>query len=177
MNINVTHDRTDSQIFPKFCAYMILSLGLMILTAYVMALKGFDVLADMAGGNALGIWLILIAITAVTAFVIRKRIWHMKTLTLIVILTIYSITEGIMFSVLFLGDSVIAVVIVSVIFILAILADGEKAMTRKGDVSNTVLAWTLSAHICVMMVISLWVLIWGAWDTTKRRYSRHKGGK
>ena len=43
--------------------------------------------------------------------------------------------------------------------------------------SNTALAWALSAHICVMMVISLWVLIWGAWDTTKRRYSRHKGGK
>ena len=171
----MTHQQT--QILAKFCVYMALSLVLMILTAYFTAFGLLEILADIAGSKALIIWLMIIFASAVTAFIIRKRIWHMKTLTLIVILTIYSITEGIMFSVLFLGDSVIAVVIVSVIFILAILADREKAMKRKGDVSNTALAWALSAHICVMMVISLWVLIWGAWDTTKRRYSRHKGGK
>ena len=151
---------------------MSLSLAVMILTAYLMADKGFDFLADMAGGKALIIWLMIIFAAAVTAFIIRKRIWHMNLSSLIVILVIYSVLEGVMFSVLFLGDSLIADVIISVIFILAALTYSEKAMTRKGDPNQSALAWSLSAHFGVMMVISFWVLIWGAWDTTKRRYSK-----
>lgn len=147
-------------------------MAVMILTAYLMADKGFDFLADMAGGKALGIWLIIILAGAVTAFIIRKRIWYMNLSSLIVILVIYSVLEGVMFSVLFLGDSLIADVIISVIFILAALTYSEKAMTRKGDSNQSALAWSLSTHFGVMMVISFWVLIWGAWDTTKRRYSR-----
>lgn len=156
---------------------MSLSLAVMILSAYVMAEEGFDFLADMAGGNALGIWLILIAITAVTAFIIRKRIWNMKVSTLISTLITYSIAEGVMFSVFFLGDSMIGVVIVAVIFILAALTYSEKALTRKGDANQSALAWSLSVYLGVIMVVSFWVIIWGAWDTTKRRYTRHKGGK
>ncbi len=152
-------------------------MAVMILSAYVMAEEGFDFLADMAGGNALGIWLILIAITAVTAFIIRKRIWNMKVSTLISTLITYSIAEGVMFSVFFLGDSMIGVVIVAVIFILAALTYSEKALTRKGDANQSALAWSLSVYLGVIMVVSFWVIIWGAWDTTKRRYTRHKGGK
>lgn len=156
---------------------MSLSLAVMLLTAYVMADKGFDVLGDVMGGSGLGAWLIIIAITAITAFIISKRVWRMKVSPLILTLVIYSVLEGVMFSVFFLGDSVIGVVIVSVIFILAALFNSEKAMTRKGDTNQSALAWVLSVHFGVIMVISLWVLIWGAWDTTKRRYTRHKGGK
>ncbi len=144
----------------------------MILTAYVMAVKGFDVLGDVMGGSGLGAWLILILITAATAFIIRKRVWHMKFSPLIAALVIYSVLEGVMFSVFFLGDSLIAVVIVAVIFILSALTYREKAMTRKGDENQSALAWTLSTHFGVIMVISFWVIIWGAWDTTKRRYSK-----
>ena len=151
---------------------MILSLAVMILSAYVMAEKGFDFLADMAGGNALGIWLMIIFAGAVTAFILRKRIWRMKILSLAFILVIYSLAEGVTFSVFFLGDSLIAVVIVAVILILAALTYREKAMTRKGDPNQSALAWVLSTHFGVMMVISFWVIIWGAWDTTMRRYSK-----
>ena len=151
---------------------MSLSLAVMILSAYLMAEKGFDFLADMAGGKALGIWLMIIFATAVTAFIIRKRIWQMNLSSLILILIVYSLAEGVTFSVLFLGDSLIADVIISVIFILSALVQSEKAMTRKGDSNQSALAWSLSTHFGVMMVISFWVLIWGAWDTTKRRYSR-----
>lgn len=151
---------------------MTLSLAVMILSAYLMAEKGFDFLADMAGGKALGIWLMIIFATAVTAFIIRKRIWQMNLSSLILILIVYSLAEGVTFSVLFLGDSLIADVIISVIFILSALVQSEKAMTRKGDSNQSALAWSLSTHFGVMMVISFWVLIWGAWDTTKRRYSR-----
>ena len=166
--------KINSQVFPKFCAYMSLSLAVMILTAYGMAERGFDVLADMAGGKALGIWLMIIFAAAVTAFIIRKRIWYMKISALILTLVIYSLAEGVMFSVLFLGDSLIAVVIVSVIFILSALTYSDKAMTRKGDSNQSALAWVLSTHFGVMMVISFWVLIYGAWDTTKRRYSKER---
>lgn len=152
-------------------------MAVMLLTAYVMADKGFDVLGDIMGGSGLGAWLIIIAITATTAFIISKRVWRMKISQLTATLIIYSVLEGVMFSVFFLGDSVIGVVIVSVIFILAALFNSEKAMTRKGDPNQSALAWVLSVHFGVIMVISLWVLIWGAWDTTKRRYTRHKGGK
>ncbi len=151
---------------------MSLSLAVMILTAYLMAEKGFDFLADMAGGKALGIWLMIIFAAAAAAFIIRKRIWHMNLSSLILILIVYSLAEGVTFSVLFLGDSLIADVIISIIFILSALVHSEKAMTRKGDPNQSALAWVLSTHFGVMMVISFWVLIWGAWDTTKRRYSR-----
>lgn len=152
-------------------------MAVMILTAYVMAERGFDVLGDVMGGSGLGVWLILIAITAVTAFIIRKRVWYMKISSLIVILVIYSVLEGVMFSVLFLGDSLIADVIISIIFILAALTYSDKAMTRKGDPNQSALAWSLSTHFGVMIVISFWVIIWGAWDTTMRRYTHRKGGK
>ena len=164
--------KINSQVFTKFCAYMSLSLAVMLLTAYLMADKGFDFLADMAGGKALGIWLMIIFAAAVTAFIIRKRVWYMNLSSLIVILVIYSVLEGVMFSVLFLGDSLIADVIISIIFILSALTHSEKAMTRKGDPNQSALAWSLSTHFGVMMVISFWVLIWGAWDTTMRRYSK-----
>ena len=156
---------------------MALSLVLMILSAYVMAERGFDILGDVMGGSGLGAWLILIAVTAITSFIIRKKIWHMKISSLAILIVIYSLAEGIMFSVFFLGESMIAVVIVTVIFILAAMTYSEKAMTRKGVPLQSALAWTLSVHFGVMMVISFWVLIWGAWDTTKRRYTRHKGGQ
>lgn len=153
---------------------MSLSLAVMILTAYLMAEKGFDILGDVMGGSGLGAWLILIAITAIMSFIIRKRIWYMKISSLILILVIYSLAEGVMFSVLFLGDSLIADVIISIIFILSALVYSEKAMTRKGDSNQSALAWSLSTHFGVIMVISFWVLIWGAWDTTKRRYSKRR---
>lgn len=168
----MTHNQ--SQVFTKFCAYMAVSLVLMVAAAYFTAFTLLDFLADIAGGKTLGIWLTVIFAGAVTAFVIRKSIWRMETSSLIILLVIYSLVEGMMFSVLFLGESAIAVVIVSVIFIVAALSKGEEAVNRKGDASQIALAWTLSVYLNVMMVISLWVLIWGAWDTTRRRYMSRK---
>ena len=66
-----------SNIFKKFCVYMSLSLLFMIAVSYLMASHGFDVLADIFGGSALGIWLVIIAIGGISAFMIRQIIWYM----------------------------------------------------------------------------------------------------
>ena len=34
--------------------------------------------------------------------------------------------------------------------------------------------WALSVWLGIIMLLAFWVLIWGAWDTTKRRYSRKR---
>ena len=162
-----------SQIFKHFCVYMSLSLMLMTAVSYLMAFHGFEVLADMFGGSALGIWLIIIAAGAITAFIIRKSIWHMEISSLVILLAVYTLIMGIMFSVFFLGDSLIGIIIVSVIFILAALTYSPRALSMK-NVSCAALCWALSVYFGVLMVISLWVLIWGAWDTTKRRYTKKK---
>lgn len=47
--------KINSQVFTKFCAYMSLSLAVMILTAYLMADKGFDFLGGVMGGSGLGV--------------------------------------------------------------------------------------------------------------------------
>lgn len=157
----------------KFCVFMSLSLILMTFTAYITALHGFDVLADIFGGSALGVWLIIIAIGAIFAFVIRKRIWRMKISSVTSFLMLYSIITGIIFSVFFLGDSLIGIIIVSVIFILAALHYSPHALAMK-DESKAAMCWALSVYLGVIIVISFWIIIWGAWDTTKRRYSRKK---
>ena len=162
-----------SNIFKKFCAYMSLSLLFMIAVSYLMASHGFDVLADIFGGSALGIWLIIIAIGGISAFMIRQIIWYMKIFSLVILLILYSFITGIMFSVFFLGDSLIGIIIVSVIFILAALTYSPRALIMKNALRAS-LCWTLSVYLGVLMVISLWVLIWGAWDTTKRRYTKKK---
>ena len=162
-----------SHIFKNFCVYMSLSLLLMIAVSYLMAYHGFDVLADIFGGSALGIWLIIIAIGGISAFIIRQIIWYMKIFSLVILLILYSFITGIMFSVFFLGDSLIGIIIVSVIFILAALTYSPRALIMKNALRAS-LCWTLSVYLGVLMVISLWVLIWGAWDTTKRRYTKKK---
>ncbi|MBQ7665151.1 MAG: hypothetical protein IJS42_00385 [Synergistaceae bacterium] len=162
-----------SNIFKKFCAYMSLSLLFMIAVSYLMASHGFDVLADIFGGSALGIWLVIIAIGGISAFIIRQIIWYMKIFSLVILLILYSFITGIMFSVFFLGDSLIGIIIVSVIFILSALYYSPRALIMKNALRAS-LCWTLSVYLAVMMVISLWVLIWGAWDTTKRRYTKKK---
>ena len=149
----------------------------MIFTAYITALYGFDVLADIFGGSALGVWLIIIAAGAISAFVIRKRIWSMERASVMFLLVLYAVITGVMFSVFFLGDSAIGIIIASVIFILAALYYSDRALSSK-NTSSAAVCWALSVYLGVMIVVSLWVLIWGAWDTTKRHYSRaSKGGK
>ena len=162
-----------SNIFRKFCVYMSLSLIFMLAVSYFMASYGFDVLADIFGGSALGIWLVIIALGGISAFIIRKIIWHMEISSLVILLILYSFITGIMFSVFFLGDSLIGIIIVSVIFILSALNYSLRALTMK-NASRASLCWSLSIYLAVMMIISLWVLIWGAWDTTKRRYTKKK---
>ena len=162
-----------SNIFKKFCVYMSLSLLLMIAVAYLMASHGFDVLADIFGGSALGIWLIIIAAGAITAFIIRKNIWQMEISSVVILLILYSLITGIAFSVFFLGDSLIGIIIVSVIFILSALNYSPRALAMKNE-SKAAICWALSVYFGVLMVISCWVLIWGAWDTTKRRYTKKK---
>lgn len=152
---------------------MSLSLMLMIAVSYFMAYYGFDVLADIFGGSALGIWLVIIVIGAISAFIIRKSIWHMEILSLVILLIVYSLIMGITFSVFFLGDSLIGIIIVSVIFILSALTYSPRALAMKNE-SRAALCWALSVYFGVLMVISLWVLIWGAWDTTKRRFTKKK---
>ena len=162
-----------SNIFKHFCVYISLSLLLMIAVSYLMAFHGFDVLADMFGGSALGIWLVIIAAGAISAFIIRKNIWYMEISSLLILLAVYTVIMGITFSVFFLGDSLIGIIIVSVIFILSALTYSPRALSMK-NVSCAALCWALSVYFGVLMVISLWVLIWGAWDTTKRRYTKKK---
>ena len=152
---------------------MSLSLLFMIAVSYLMASHGFDVLADIFGGSALGIWLVIIAIGGISAFMIRQIIWYMKIFSLVILLILYSFITGIMFSAFFLGDSLIGIIIVSVIFILAALTYSPRALIMKNALRAS-LCWTLSVYLGVLMVISLWVLIWGAWDTTKRRYTKKK---
>ena len=152
---------------------MSLSLLLMIAVAYLMASHGFDVLADIFGGSALVIWLIIIAAGAITAFIIRKSIWHMEISSVVILLILYSLITGIAFSVFFLGDSLIGIIIVSVIFILSALNYSSRALAMKNE-SKAAICWALSVYFGVLMVISCWVLIWGAWDTTKRRYTKKK---
>ncbi|MBR0250678.1 MAG: hypothetical protein IJQ77_06315 [Synergistaceae bacterium] len=152
---------------------MSLSLMLMLSVSYLMAFHGFDVLADMFGGSALGIWLVIIAAGAISAFIIRKSIWHMEISSLVILLAVYTVIMGITFSVFFLGDSLIGIIIVSVIFILSAMTYSPRALSMK-NVSKAALCWSLSVYFGVLMVISLWVLIWGAWDTTKRRYTKKK---
>lgn len=155
---------------------MPLSLGLMIFTAYITAEYGFDVLAEIFGGSALGVWLLTIAVGGISAFLIRKKIWSMDFAHVICLLVLYAIITGIMFSVFFLGDSAIGVTIVSVIFILAALTYSQRALSSK-NTSKAAVCWALSVYLGVLMAISLWVLIWGAWDTTNRRYSRNRKGR
>lgn len=163
-----------SQVLTKFGVYMALSLAVMILTAYAMAFWGFEILADMAGSAALIIWLVVAAIGAITAFIIRPKIWDMEFSVVLSLLLIYSLVEGFIGSVLFLGDSKIAVVIVAVIFVVSALSNGEKAMNHKGSSSHAGVVWALSAYLGVIMVVGFWVLIWGKWDVTRRRYSRKR---
>ncbi len=143
----------------------------MIFTAYTTAEYGFDVLAEFFGGSALGVWLVTIAAGSISAFFIRKIIWTIDFAPVMCLLVLYSLITGIMFSVFFLGDSTIGVIIVSVIFILAALHYSPRALSSK-NASRAGVRWALSVYLGVLIVISLWVIIWGAWDTTKRRYSR-----
>ncbi len=165
-----------SEVLRKFSVYMPLSLGLMIFTAYITAEYGFDVLAEIFGGSALGVWLVIIAAGGISAFLIRKKIWSMDFAHVICLLVLYAIITGIMFSVFFLGASSIGVTIASVIFILAALHYSQRALSSK-NTSRAAVCWALSVYLGVLMAISLWVLIWGAWDTTNRRYSRNRKGR
>ncbi len=155
---------------------MPLSLALMIFTAYLTAEYGFDVLAEIFGGSALGVWLVIIAAGGISAFAIRKRIWSMDFAPVMSLLVLYAVITGIMFSVFFLGDSTIGVIITSVIFILSALHYSPRALSSK-NASRAAMCWALSVYLGVLMVISLWVIIWGAWDTTNRRYSRTRKGR
>ena len=97
----------------------------------------------------------------------------MEISSLVILLAVYTLIMGITFSVFFLGDSLIGIIIVSVIFILAALNYSSRALSMKNE-AKAAICWALSVYFGVLMVISLWVLIWGAWDTTKRRYTRKK---
>lgn len=163
----------NPKTFIKFSFAMFLSLILVYGTAYFTAFHGFDILADISGGWALGIWLIIIAISAIIAFIIRRQIWSMSFSSSLALLITYSVIAGIMFSVFFLGDSLIGIIIVSLIFILSAIYNSPRALLMKNS-SRAAVIWALSVYLGVMMVLAFWVLIWGAWDTTKRRYSKKK---
>ncbi len=151
---------------------MFFSLLIIYFTAYFTAFKGLDILADIFGGSALTVWLITIAAGGISAFMIRKRLWKAELSTAIILLILYSVVSGILFSVFFLGDDIlIGIIIVAVIFILSALYNSVQALKMKDSVSAGV-KWSLSVYVGVLITISLWVLIWGAWDTTKRKYSR-----
>ena len=163
----------NPKTFIKFCFAMFLSLILVYGTAYLTAFHGLDILADISGGWALGIWLIIISIGAIFAFMIRQIIWNMSFSSSLAILITYSVIAGIMFSVFFLGDSSIALIIISVIFIFSAIYNSPRALLMKNS-SRAAVIWALSVYLGVMMVLAFWVLIWGSWDTTKRMYSRKK---
>ena len=43
---------------------------------------------------------------------------------------------------------------------------------------SAAMSWAVSVFLGVLMMLAFWVLIWGTWDTTKRRYDKNlKGGR
>lgn len=161
----------NSNVISKIFVYMILSLLLTVGVSYVTALYLLELFS-------LSVWLITIAVSSIVAFLIRKKIWDMDFSSVLCILIVYSVIAGITFSVLWLGDSMIAIIILSVIFIIAAFSNGERALAfaeRKGiSSSHAAVVLVLSGYLGLLMTIAVWVLIWGAWDTRRRRYSGKK---
>ena len=163
----------DKQRFCYFCLDMSFSMALMTLTAWLNAEIFFEFFADFLGGSTtLILWLVILASGGIAAFFIRGVIWRVKTQTAIILLVIYTIITGLAFSALLLGVSWLTFAIVILVFItLGALWNRERALKLSGDSKKSAIVWCLSVFLFIMIALMFWCFIWGAWDTTKRRYS------
>ena len=169
-------NHNHNKILRNFYFTMSASIALMILTAWLNSEIFFEFFADFLGGSAtLVLWLIILASGGIAAFFIRGLIWRVKTHTAIILLVIYAIITGLAFSALLLGVSWLTFSIVILVFItLGALWNRERALKLSGDSKRSAIVWSLSVFLFIMIAIMFWCFIWGAWDTTKRRYSRGK---
>lgn len=152
------------------------SLALMILTAWLNANVLFEFFADVLGGNAtLILWLVILAVGGISAFFIRKLIWYTKISVAAALLIVYAVITGLAFSALLLGVSWLTFAIVISVFVtLGLLWNKERALKLSGGSKRAAVIWSLSVFLFILIALMFWVLIWGSWDTTKRRYSRGK---
>ena len=168
-------NNNHNNILRNFYFVMACSLALMTLTSWLNAEIFFEFFADSLGGNAtLILWLIILASGGIGAFFIRQLIWRVKIHTAITLLVLYAIITGLAFSALLLGVSWLTFAIVVLVFItLGALWNRERALKLSGDSKRAAIVWSLSVFLFIMIALMFWCFIWGAWDTTKRRYS-HK---
>lgn len=164
----------NQELMRNFYLVMTASVALMTLTAWLNADKLFELFADSLGSSAtLILWLVILASGGVAAFFIRQLIWRVKTHTAITLLVIYIIITGLAFSALLLGVSWLTFAIVIFVFItLGALWNRERALKLSGDSKRAAIIWSLSVFLFIMTALMFWCFVWGAWDTTKRRYSR-----
>ncbi|MBQ7561742.1 MAG: hypothetical protein IJS99_07920, partial [Synergistaceae bacterium] len=77
------------------------SLALMIFFAWFNANVLLEFFADsLGGGTTLVLWLVILAVAGISAFIIRQGIWRMKFHTAITLLVIYAVITGLAFSAL-----------------------------------------------------------------------------
>ena len=183
----------------------------------------FEFFAEITGGWTLGLWLGIITIAAIMAFIIRKKIWQKNFPSSLMLLIVYSFTAGLTFAPALLGYSnktILQVIFPSVLMFAvsgayAKIKDDENftVMLIAGLIfsvavkifagtswascfmafmgclimifftawnsdsakkANSPVKWALSVWLGIMMMLAFWLLIWGTWDTTKRRYSKKK---
>lgn len=48
---------------------------------------------------------------------------------------------------------------------------------HKANKESAAMSWAVSVFLGVLMMLAFWVMIWGTWDTTKRRYERNQKGR
>ena len=212
------------KLFAKFCAYMVLTMLVMLLSAYVTANWLFDFLGDVFGGSGLGVWLVLIMAGAVSAFFVRKKIWTVSSSSAVILAVLYPSLTGFTFSPAFLGYSGRTIIQVTVPVLMMFGFSGVYS-ELKGDENFAVmlgagavsalavkilagtswaacfmsligcmimiffsawnsgsahsakseaaaLKWAVSVFVGLLMMLAFWVMIWGTWDTTKRRYDK-----
>ena len=165
--------KRDKQRLYYFCLVMGAALLLIAMVSWLNANVFLEALADSLGsGVTLVLWLFTIAAGGIAAFFIRKTIWHVKTLTAIILLVIYACIVGLAFSALLLGVSWLTFILVLAVFvILAMLWNQSHALSLPGDSKRAVIIWALAVCLWIMMVLMFWCFLWGAWDTTNRRFS------
>ena len=166
----------DKERLRDFFLVMAGSLALMIFFAWFNANVLLEFFADsLGGGTTLVLWLVILAVAGISAFIIRPGIWRMKFHTAITLLVIYAVITGLAFSALLLGVSWLTFSIVILVFvILGALLNMERALRLQGDSFRAATIWSLAIFVFIMSVLMFWCFIWGAWDTTKRRFSRGK---
>ena len=214
--------------FVKFCAYVIAMMFMILFSAGVTANYLFEFLGDVFGGSGLIVWLVIVTAGAISAFLVRKKIWTLTFTQALILALVYSFLAGVTFSPALLGysgrtilqvtaptimmfgltgayarikgDENFAVMLgtgaVSVLavkfltgsswaacfmsligcLIMIFFSAWNSPQAHKAENESAALSWAVSVFLGVLMMLAFWVLIWGTWDTTKRRYDKNLNG-